>query len=54
VHGTGLGLFICKKIITAHNGKITATSQVGQGTQFQIWLPKISPKSTLISTLEES
>jgi signal transduction histidine kinase len=54
VHGTGLGLFICKKIITAHNGKITATSQVGQGTQFQIWLPKISPKTSLITTLEES
>lgn len=39
VHGSGLGLFICKKIIQAHNGKIYATSTVGQGTTFHITLP---------------
>jgi signal transduction histidine kinase len=39
VHGTGLGLFICKKIIQAHNGQISATSQVGKGTTFRIHLP---------------
>jgi two-component system sensor histidine kinase KdpD len=39
VHGSGLGLFICKKIIQAHQGQIYATSTVGQGTTFHIQLP---------------
>jgi signal transduction histidine kinase len=45
VHGTGLGLFICKKIIQAHNGQIYATSQVGKGTIFHIHLPHLAQKS---------
>lgn len=39
VHGSGLGLFICKKIIQAHGGQIYATSVVGEGTTFHILLP---------------
>lgn len=39
VHGSGLGLFICKKIIQAHQGQIFATSTVGEGTIFHIRLP---------------
>jgi two-component system sensor histidine kinase KdpD len=39
VHGSGLGLFICKKIIQAHQGQINATSTVGEGTTFHITLP---------------
>jgi signal transduction histidine kinase len=39
VHGSGLGLFICKKIIQAHQGQIYATSTVGEGTVFHIVLP---------------
>ncbi len=39
IHGSGLGLFICKHIIQAHNGEITARSTVGEGTTFQIVLP---------------
>ncbi len=39
VHGSGLGLFICKKIIQAHQGQIYATSTVGEGTTFNIKLP---------------
>lgn len=39
VHGSGLGLFICKKIIQAHQGHIHATSTVGEGTTFHISLP---------------
>lgn len=39
VHGSGLGLFICKKIIQAHMGQIYATSTVGEGTSFHITLP---------------
>ncbi|MDT8897763.1 ATP-binding protein [Thermanaerothrix sp. 4228-RoL] len=39
VHGTGLGLYICKQIIQAHYGQIWAESQLGQGTVFHIYLP---------------
>lgn len=39
VRGTGLGLYICRKIIQAHNGEITAHSVLGQGTTFFIHLP---------------
>ncbi len=39
VHGSGLGLFICKQILQTHKGEITATSIVGQGTTFHIILP---------------
>jgi signal transduction histidine kinase len=39
--GLGLGLFICKEIIEDHNGTLTMNSQVGHGTTFTIWLPKV-------------
>ena len=38
--GSGLGLYICKTIITAHQGQIWAASQPGQGTQMHILLPQ--------------
>jgi PAS domain S-box-containing protein len=38
--GTGLGLYICKKIIDEHNGKITVTTENGVGTTFEILLPR--------------
>jgi len=39
VRGTGLGLFICRQIIRAHGGKISAESELGKGTSFHIFLP---------------
>jgi signal transduction histidine kinase len=39
VRGTGLGLFICRRIINAHEGEITAVSKYGEGTTFHIYLP---------------
>ncbi|CAN5514939.1 hypothetical protein BH10CHL1_BH10CHL1_37180 [soil metagenome] len=38
--GMGLGLTLCREIITAHGGQIEATSTVGQGAQFTVTLPK--------------
>ncbi|MGZ3640456.1 MAG: ATP-binding protein, partial [Ktedonobacterales bacterium] len=37
--GLGLGLFITKELVTAHEGTITVTSLVGQGTTFTVRLP---------------
>jgi signal transduction histidine kinase len=38
-NGTGLGLFICKAIISAHGGEICAYNNPGGGATFMIALP---------------
>jgi len=37
--GTGLGLFICKQIVQAHQGEISVKTAPGRGTTFLIELP---------------
>jgi len=44
--GTGLGLFLCKGIVTAHGGKITAGNNLEKGATFEFSLP-ISQKSKM-------
>jgi two-component system sensor histidine kinase HydH len=37
--GTGLGLMVCHRIITDHDGSIEARSREGEGATFSLWLP---------------
>jgi heavy metal sensor kinase len=41
--GSGLGLSICKTIVTAHDGQITLVSIPGKGSTFSVFLPIDGP-----------
>jgi two-component system sensor histidine kinase AtoS len=38
--GTGLGLFLCRKYVKAHHGKIEVTTEPGVGSTFTVLLPR--------------
>ena len=38
-HGFGIGLYQCKTIVEAHQGKIEVDSKPGVGTTFSVYLP---------------
>lgn len=40
--GSGLGLSLCKEIVSRHRGRIRVESMVGRGTAFTVKLPKQS------------
>ena len=62
--GMGLGLSICKRIIDAHEGKISAESTLGEGTPFTVTIPKLTleggenvwenPQESSLSTMMKS
>ena len=37
--GTGMGLAICKRVVENHNGIITATGKLNEGSRFDIYIP---------------
>ncbi len=41
--GLGLGLYIVKSIVEAHEGRVELRSDVGQGTTFRVILPADRP-----------
>lgn len=42
IGGTGLGLFICRKIVELYGGRIWAESEVGKSSSFYINLPRLT------------
>jgi two-component system sensor histidine kinase VicK len=47
IGGTGLGLFICRKIVELYGGKIWVESEENKGSTFYINLPRLDTKQAL-------
>jgi two-component system, OmpR family, phosphate regulon sensor histidine kinase PhoR len=40
-HGSGVGLSIVRRVLQSWGGGITVESELGQGTTFRFWLPRV-------------
>jgi len=49
--GMGMGLSICRSIIEAHNGRLSASSAIGKGSLFRIILP-IKTEAASVAAVE--
>jgi phosphoserine phosphatase RsbU/P len=46
----GLGLFVVERIVHAHGGSVSVTSNVADGTTFRVRLPRRASPSTVLSS----
>lgn len=54
VGGTGLGLFICKRIVEMSSGRIWAESELNKGSTFFVNLPRLTAEQALQAQREKS
>lgn len=38
-NGSGLGLWICRRVIELHGGRISVQSRLDEGSRFSLWIP---------------
>jgi CheY-like chemotaxis protein len=51
IEGSGLGLYICDRIVRAHGGRVWASSQEGRGSSFALSLPLYGPAARVQTPL---
>ena len=54
MRGTGLGLYLCRQIITAHGGRIWAETAEDGGARFSFALPRTATPADAPSGLVDS
>ncbi|HMT19137.1 MAG TPA: ATP-binding protein [Candidatus Saccharibacteria bacterium] len=54
IGGTGLGLYICRKIVELYSGRIWVESETGTGSTFYINLPRIPSEKAVRMQTQES
>ena len=42
-NGVGLGLAVCRSIVTSHEGRLWAENNTDAGATFYLWLPQPAP-----------
>jgi signal transduction histidine kinase len=52
-HGTGLGLFVTRQLVTDHGGTVAFESAPGRGTAFRVYLPTAAPNNALATVRGE-
>jgi signal transduction histidine kinase len=47
VGGTGLGLYICRRLAEVLGGRVTLERSDDRGSVFKVWVPKVPPADSL-------
>ena len=47
--GSGLGLYLCRQIVEAHQGRILCESELGAGSKFIVRLPALDNPVEILS-----